>query len=522
MLDDRNSKRGGSEEPVRISQESAQQIVTELNGEIVRDRLGEKALKLLELKAAGFPVPDFFVVTGLEAGELEVNEAVISNYDKLGSSVIARSSHVAEGQGHPFSGIFQSFKNISQLVQDRPDFSLLSEDERRRAEFDFLYEDPIGLTEACRRVCESTTNYSVSRYLEERQITDFDPTAMNLIVMKQIDVEVFGMFVTSDALNPNQIHIHYSLSKKSSEIDDSSNFAAEAYRMLTYGNGFRGRMPGGIVTYDRESGKLLDSTLPHPEHQTTLEKFGALAAQVGDVYGIQQVELGFDGQDVYIFQSRTINLGDPADVPRFARYQTLPGEFNAIGSSFHTLPVLVIDQIENTQFRFRYTDDEYRKLLDNARGKETDSNEWKKLDEYFREKRAKYIEYLHGKKNEFGSYILVIKDAEDLMAASFQRMGRDILEGKNYDLVNEFSRDAKVVIQGRTQNAIRHEDWDHVESGGIRIFPAENNDLMGCFFVDDSSEDFDCGDLYSVKTGEVMSVLSNIDGVFIWPARWEE
>ncbi len=100
-----------------------------------------------------------------------------------------------------------------------------------------------------------------------------------------------------------------------------------------------------------------------------LSQFGETAAKIEGIYGVQQIELASsknDGQ-VYVLQSRTINLGNPDDVPRFAQYKTLSyqkddfgHQLMAIGYGSYRLPVLVVESVEEAT---GYKDwPEYREL----------------------------------------------------------------------------------------------------------------------------------------------------------------
>ena len=77
---------------------------------------------------------------------------------------------------------------------------------------------------------------------------------------------------------------------------------------------------------------------------------------------IQQIELGSKDGEVYVFQSRNIDLTNPNDVPRLAHYKTIFKQEGRAGraqsivaqgyGSYH-LPVLVIDSIENIRRKNR-------------------------------------------------------------------------------------------------------------------------------------------------------------------------
>jgi hypothetical protein len=67
-----------------------------------------------------------------------------------------------------------------------------------------------------------------------------------------------------------------------------------------------------------------------------------------------------------------------------------------------------------------------------------------------------------------------------------------------------------VVIRGRQQNAIRHDDWEHIEKGGITVIPPEVTSMMDMFSLDRTA------DFGALTSGDRLSVLSNVDGVFVW------
>ncbi|MBF0478686.1 MAG: hypothetical protein HQL26_04315 [Candidatus Omnitrophica bacterium] len=140
--------------------------------------------------------------------------------------------------------------------------------------------------------------------------------------------------------------------------------------------------------------------------------------------------------------------------------------------------------------------------------------------------REKYREELRRFISKHPEYILVIKDAEDL---AYYPAGDDIWTTKNYSFVNELSAKAKVVIKGKYQNAIRHEDWDNIEMGGIVIEPKQDDRVMKAFFstkpdsfkeeptwVIGKTDNIKKLGVKRIHTGDFLHVLSNTDGCFIW------
>ncbi len=305
---------------------------------------------------------------------------------------------------------------------------------------------------------------------------------MNLLVMGWRDVKVFGMFLTSDQARPNETVIHYQ--------DNTAD-------------------KGGWIVYERGTNRLTITNPVNSQLEQVLIGFGQMAHRVENHFGmVQQVELAFTNGKVEVFQSRDMNLGDPSSVPRFSHYKTFSTDLKADGLGYYHLPVLVLDRLENVNDSFRFSDDVGRERA---------------ISLYKREVQ----EFLAANKD----YILFIKDGELFMGREPEHY---------YDELNAIARNAKVVFRGANQNAIRHTDWENVETGGISIWISEF-DLIGSQFIHNHivgstarfkahQYSFSVGEPKEsepnvsrlpweeniVQTGDKIHVLANVDGTFVW------
>ncbi|MBF0571124.1 MAG: hypothetical protein HQL12_04565 [Candidatus Omnitrophica bacterium] len=467
--------------------------------------LGEKPDKLIKLKQAGFNIAKFFVVKSDGSGRLEMNDTLLRKaFNSLQKPVIVRSAHPDEGRNHPFSGVFESFDNISVLTQDEVPKKDISEE-------DAWFKLPESVESAYKDIVNNARDgYKSHKYRKDLGVTDFDPNKMDVVIMEQVDIDVFGMFVTSTH-DPDRMLIHYEI------------------------RGEEGKASGGAIGYNKKTHALDENKLS--EHlQSVLPEFGETAAKIESLFGVQQVELASSKKDgkVYVLQSRTINLGNPEDVPRLAQYKSLGlgeaysygGALEAIGYGNYRLPVLVIDNLENaTHYR---SSPEYISLQRELTEARTANDEQKVSELRSKERdlrkalKDKYQQELLAFQQSHPEYILVIKDAQDVLVDSFKMSA--------YQLINSLTTNAKVIIRGRNQTAIRHNDWDNIDLGrGITIIPPEIGSFMDHFQYTMNEGPFREGEDVAYKrdkilvqhprsigTGNYLNVLSNTDGVFVW------
>ncbi len=457
-----------------------------------QEEIGEKPFKLLKMYKAGFNIPPFFVVASNHTGKLVLDDDLRSAFDSIQKPIIARSAHKEEGRKHSFSGVFQSFPNIHKLDEPDEDLTGLSEDERERRQWEIEDQEPNNLRVAYERMVGLAANgFLAQKYVEENKISDFNPNEMNMVVMEQLDLDVFAMFVTADQRDPNKVNIHYEIRNPKLLGNAPSDY--------------------GIITYDKKTHLLVENKL-NADVQNILKEFGEIAIRVEGLFGVQQIELGASKGKTYVLQSRNINLKNPKDVPRFPNYQTISKELTALGYGYYKLPVIVVDDLENTDHAY-YQDVEFKRLWDiYTRTPEQDAEvrraAYQATEDFAKVRQDAYKTELLELAQKYGDYILVIKDASALLGNGFY--------GKNYDFLNQLASGAKATIRGRNQNAIRHEDWLKVEKGDLTIIPPEMGGVMERF-----------GHKYGAKrgwhfreasiiTGDVLNVLSNTDGVFVW------
>ncbi len=499
-----------------VGKEKTQRLIKADTTEIPPEAtLGEKAYKLIKMAQAGLNVPAFFVIVGDGSGEITITESLKTLFGRLKKPFIVRSSHKDEGTTYPFSGMFQSFKGITSLEATSTEILDESQDAYRE-------EGPRveSLQSAYRLIVEfATDGYIIQKYLETHDITEFNPKQMNAVVMEEIDLDVFGMFVTSNQNNPDEVLIHYQVVDKYAE--DEQRKPEDSFF------GSRKEM-GGVITYNKKTHELGENDLDEAIRKL-LRQFGEVAEQIEEIFGVQQIELGASNGNVYVFQSRDINLTNPEDVPRLAHYKTMSEELNAIGYGYYHLPILVIDTMDDAHPEVEQSE-RYKQLQSAymASGKRWEGKEWDELRQFTEAEKQKYRDELLQFQRDNPEYILVIKDAESVIDI-------EPLKGKNYDFLNNLVTNAKVVVRDRNQDAIRHEDWQSVELGAITIIPPEASGWGGFMDTFEYSRDKDeregeheftrpsrknsivsLQEVGRLVTGDYLNVLSNTDGAFVW------
>lgn len=472
----------------------------------VMSEIGEKPYKLMSMKQAKFPVPDFSTIVTDGSGNIRVDNAVKEHYDRLQKPLIGRSAHRMEGNGHSFSGVFESVKRITRLTDSPEDLRGYICPTDRREDFPegtdvyalsdkWWDEKTYSLEKAYAEILEfanpenrTIPSLKLKEYLEANRIQGFNPNDMNLLLMEQRAVDVFGMFMTSDQTRPNETVVHFQ---------------------------DRRTDRGGWVVYDNTTQRVKDKV--DGDLEAILTEFGKLAKSVESHFGkVQQVEIGHSDKGVEVFQSRDINLRDASSVPRFAHYKTFTTGLHADGVGYYHLPILVIDALDSIHStHFREKEDTMREVV-----------------RPYKEQIKKFME-------ENPEFIAVVKDAE-MFTGYYSDSKLNLLCGKKeqYKELNEITRKAKVVFRGKCQNAIRHDDWDSVETGGINVWMSErealanmliHNQIVGDmakrkarYYVDFSEEGYVPSDVtllntrQPIQTGDYVHVLANKDGTFVW------
>lgn len=468
--------------------------------------LGEKPYKLMVLKQAGLPVPNFATIISDGSGRIYIDDAVRIAYDRLEKPLIGRSAHPMEGGGFSFSGRFQSVERVTRLVDSPQDNVNYVDPHERRGDFpqdakiwdiaDAWYETrTFGLERAYTDIVafanpngDTIHSRRVKEYLEAHKITGFDPNAMNLLLMEQRAVNVFGMFLTSDQARPDEMVIHFQ---------------------------DRRAGKGDWIVYEKGTQKLKGQV--GGELERVLLEFGRLATSTERQFGkTQQVEIGYSDRGVEIFQSRDINLKDASSVPRFAHYKTLTTGLHSNGMGYFHLPVLVIDALDSIHSE-HFTDQDERRFTEAINP--------------YREQVRKFVA-------EHPEFMAVIKDGEIFTGYYFSLAEHVKTKRERYEELNAITRKAKVVFRGKCQNAIRHEDWDLIETGGINIWMGERERLANLFihnqivgeFAKRKARDYSSGieenyvapnvtlinSREPIQTGDYLHVLANTDGTFVW------
>ncbi|MBF0478685.1 MAG: hypothetical protein HQL26_04310 [Candidatus Omnitrophica bacterium] len=317
---------------VTLSDHAMQQIILpDYAGNLDPLALGEKPRKVIELMRKGLNVPKFFVIKSNGTGKLEITDELRRVFDSFKKPVIVRSAHPMEGGEHPFPGIFNSYSAVSYLAfEDIPDGIRPDAEgkwDKDPLSVDWAYEDMV-------ETASPDWNDKLDKYLKANAIKDFDPKAMDAVLMEQVDVEVFGMFFTESQIHPNKIEIRYI-------IPDTND--------------------GGIILFDKTTQSLEENSLPQ-RIQEVLTEFGKTAQKIHDIYGFQQIELASSKIDkkVYVFQSRNFPIGDPNNVARYPEYQTIMTPNAVLGYGDYNLPVIVLDGLDSVT---KYKEDpKYRAL----------------------------------------------------------------------------------------------------------------------------------------------------------------
>ena len=266
---------------------------------------------------------------------------------------------------------------------------------------------------------------------------------------------------------------------------------------------------GNWIVYDKKTETL--KTKLEGDLESILIEFGRTAAKVEQKFGkVQQVEIGYSDHGVEVYQSRDLNLGNAAAVPRFAHYKTFSKDLRANGFGYFHLPVLVIDSLSNFS-------------------EECGLSRAEKIERVVKPYKAELQRFME----QHPEYIVIVKDGElfePWYSGKTERELGFVSKEEKYAELNAVTRRAKVMFAGRNQNAIRHEDWDNVESGGINIWMGEQEKLNNLFAHKSRYDKYRFPDreesvsqnltllrgITPIKTGDYLHVLSNLDGVFVW------
>lgn len=140
--------------------------------------LGPKAATLGRLRAAGFPVPDGFVVSGIDASDLrrpEFRDEIASALDALGPGPVAvRSSAVAEDlPGASFAGLYESVLGVEGLD---------------------------AVVTAIDAVMRSAASERVAAYRPGRA-DDGKPSSIAVLVQRMVQAEIAGVAFTADPVS---------------------------------------------------------------------------------------------------------------------------------------------------------------------------------------------------------------------------------------------------------------------------------------------------------------------------------
>ena len=494
--------------------------------------IGEKGHKLLKMAKAGLKIPPFFIIITDGTGKVKITDELQYLFAKFKKPLIVRSCHPLEGSIAAFSGQFDSHKGI--VVIEPTEDEILDTDTDEFWEHGFRVESLRSAIKLILENADAKQNPRLEKYLTQYNIKGLDLRDMNIIVEEQINVDVFGMFVTSDQNNPDKVLIHYKITEKDTEEKDITGG----------GKGFSAELgakdSGGAILYNRKTHKLEENDLGN-DAQGVLKQFGEVAGKIQALFGTQLIELGACDGEVFVFQSRDIHLKDPKYVPRLAHYTTLNDDLDVIGYGYYYLPVLVVDSMENiyanpSSGKF---DDKYRRLQDSYNYAPYQNKKEKLITafcEYYTKKLREYQDEITKFQEQYPEYMLVIKDPQDIVRPIISQSFSE----NDYTELNALIKNAKVVARGKTQGAINHEAWENVDFGAITItpptIPHSDKSFTDLFTYVLSKEDtrpkkifmhpskqawlnnvsIQAVSLGSIQTGGYINVLSNTDGVYVW------
>jgi rifampicin phosphotransferase len=226
-------------------------------------RVGGKAANLGELKRAGFPVPDGFIVLG-EPGP-DLGEAV----QRLGGWPVAvRSSALAEDLAEAsFAGQYETILNVSGLQQ---------------------------LVEAIARCRESASNTRVASYRAARAAEAGDQIAV--LVQRMVPADAAGVAFTANPVTGDRSEVVISAVRGLGESLVSGEATAEEWIVRN-----------GVASRGRSSSEAISAS--------KAIQVADLARRAAAHFGrAQDVEWAFVGDQLFLLQSRPMTaLPDPVD-----------------------------------------------------------------------------------------------------------------------------------------------------------------------------------------------------------------
>ena len=469
--------------------------------------MSEKAVKLKALKNSGAPTPPFFAIVSNGSGKLLPDAELAAAFEGLGNGKkIARTAHPLEGGATPFSGKFTSIGGI-----------------RTAGELCQAYETIVQ---------EAGSSEKVREYLARHKIDDFDPRRMGLVVMPERDVKVFGMFLSSHVIE-NSTLLKYECrgcfgGKEGIAMyywpDGASSASGRVALHRQKLDELADKYPGvahsssafSIIADEklvRFPGTFSDLSLPGGLHPI-LAKFAELARMAEKTFGrLQQVEIAHsEGVGTEIFQSRDFSMEPQAAIPTYDKYKSICClQPRADRHCELSLPAIVLDPA-NDIYEYRMGQPDFNKSE--------------------MERHAARLLSIAGR---LGEYALFMKDVPP----------------GGYAVAETLISNAKVVfaLNGLWFKA-NHDVWLSVETGGF-YYPLDHNlfDAVGTSFLDSEVKnrrgyllkqfeegkkercvDYGMGERVMNKferlvldkpitTGDFVHILSNRDGIFIWPEK---
>ena len=246
------------------------------NSATANPAVGNKALRLAQLRQAGFCVPDFFVAMDpaaeVSSADPQVRQALALQLQKLGGNKFAvRSSSLDEDlSGSTFAGQFDSFLDV-------PAAEVLSH---------------------IARVVASAQNPHLLEYFKSRGFKG-DVRAPAVIVQRMVAATAAGVAFAVDPVSGNQDAIIVAAVRGTGEKLVSGEVQGESWRIL----------PGGEIECTdgaESSGRPVLS-------QRQLKKIARLVKQVSSAVGTpQDIEWAFAGSKLFLLQSREITAVGPA------------------------------------------------------------------------------------------------------------------------------------------------------------------------------------------------------------------
>jgi len=302
-------------------------------------RAGGKAAHLAELIAAGFPVPDGFVVTttafrraATVAGKelpSDLARAISGAYQALGSPTVAvRSSATAEDMADTsMAGQYETFLDVrgEEAVLGAVRQCWQSVDSQRVRSY---LATRTGTTSGMRKgtvpfsLRENRDSPQVTSRVPSRQHVDPTEAAMAVVVQKLVPADVAGVLFTANPRTGNRGEMLVDASWGLGEAVVSGSVQPDTY-VLDLDTGAIREFSVAEKTIQIEAGWHRQRPVPEERRNTAclqpeqIARLWDLGRRVAEHFGCpQDVEWAIEGEEIYLLQSRPITALEEAEAYR--------------------------------------------------------------------------------------------------------------------------------------------------------------------------------------------------------------